>query len=71
VYTIRENAEVLIVASKKIGLEGNADKPKYMVMSRDQNAGRIQSMKRDNSSFERVQIFGNNFIESKFYSGRK
>jgi hypothetical protein len=30
------------------------DKTKYMVMSRDQNAGRTHSMKTDNSSFERV-----------------
>jgi hypothetical protein len=37
-YTIKENAEALIVASKEIGLEVNADKSKYMVMSRDQNA---------------------------------
>jgi hypothetical protein len=34
----KENAEGLIVASKEIGLEINADKTKYMVMSRDQNA---------------------------------
>jgi hypothetical protein len=31
--TIKENAETLIVGSKEIGLELNADKPKYMVMS--------------------------------------
>ena len=35
----------------------NADKTKYMVMSRDQNAGRSHSMKIDNSSFERVEEF--------------
>jgi hypothetical protein len=29
----------MIVASKESGLEVNADKTKYMVMSRDQNAG--------------------------------
>jgi len=45
------------VASKEIGLEVNADKPKYMVMSRDQNAGESHSMKIDNSSFERVEEF--------------
>jgi len=45
------------VASKQIGLEVNADKTKYMVMSRDQNAGQSHSMKTDNSSFERVEEF--------------
>jgi len=37
VHTIKEKAEALIVASKEIGLEVNADKTKYMVMSRDQH----------------------------------
>jgi len=45
------------VESKEIGLEVNADKTKYMVMSRDQNAGQSHSMKIDNSSFERVKEF--------------
>ena len=40
--------------TKEIGLEANADKTKYMIMSRDQNAGRIDCMKTDNSSIERV-----------------
>jgi len=35
IHTIKENAEALIVASKEIGLEVNADKTKSMVMSRD------------------------------------
>jgi len=39
VHTIKENAEALVVVSKEIGLEMNADKTKYAVMSRDQNAG--------------------------------
>ena len=39
------------------GLEVNADKTKYMVMSRDQNAGRSHNIKTDNSSFERVEQF--------------
>jgi hypothetical protein len=33
VHTIKENTEGLLVASKEIGLEVNADKTKYMVMS--------------------------------------
>jgi hypothetical protein len=39
------------------GLEVNADKTKYVVVSRNQNAGRSHSMKIDNSSFERVEEF--------------
>jgi hypothetical protein len=34
----KNNTEALVVASKGIGLEVNADKTKYMVMSGDQNA---------------------------------
>jgi len=33
VHTVKEKAESLIVASKEIGLEVNADKTKYMVKS--------------------------------------
>ena len=40
VHTVEENAEALVVATKETGLEVNADKTKYMIMSRDQNAGR-------------------------------
>jgi len=54
VHTIKENSEPLVVASKEIGPEVNADKTKYMVMSRDQNAGRSHSTKNDNCFFERV-----------------
>jgi len=39
VHTIKKNAEALVVASKEIGLEVNADVTKYMVISQDQNAG--------------------------------
>ena len=39
----------LIAATREIGLEVNANKTKYMVMSRDQNAGRIHSVRIDNS----------------------
>ena len=47
----------LVVSSKETGLEVNADKTKYMVMSRDQNAGRIHSVRIDNSTFKIVEEF--------------
>jgi len=50
-----------------------ADKTKYMVMTRYQNAGRSLNIKTDNSSFERLEEFRhleNNINKSKFYSGR-
>ena len=55
--TVTENAETLLVATKEIGLEVNDDKTKYMVMSRDWNAGWGHSVKTDNSSIERVEEF--------------
>jgi len=57
IRAVKENVEALVVAAEEIGLEVNANKTKYMVMSRDQNAGRTHSMKTDNSSFERVDEF--------------
>ena len=57
VHTVKGNAEALVVATKETGLEVNADKTKYMVMSRDRNAGRSHSLKNDNSSIERVEEF--------------
>ena len=55
VHTVKENAEALVVATKEIGLEVNADKTKYMLKSQDRNAGRGHSVKIDNSSIERVE----------------
>jgi len=52
IHTLQENAETLVAATRETGLEVNADKSKYMVMSRDQNAGRIHSVRIDNSTFE-------------------
>jgi len=72
VHTTKKNA---VVSSKETGLEVNADKTTYMVLSRDKNAGRSHSIRIDNSSFERVEEF--KYLEttltnqnSKFYSGR-
>jgi hypothetical protein len=50
----------LLVGSKEIELielEVNAEKTKYMVMSRDQNATRSHNIKIGNSNFERVEEF--------------
>ena len=57
VHTVKENAEALAVATKETGLEVNADKTKYMVMSRERNAGWGHIVKTDNSSIERVEEF--------------
>jgi hypothetical protein len=65
----KEYTDALVFASTKVDLV-NADKTKYMVMSRNLNAGRIHIIDINSSSCERVQIFGNNFNRSKFYSGR-
>jgi len=73
VHTIQKNAEALVVASKETGIEVNADKTNCMVMSRHQDLRLSHNIKTDISSFERVeriQIFGNNLNEAKFYSGR-
>jgi hypothetical protein len=79
VHTMKENVEVLLVASKETGLEVNADKTKYRVMSRDPNAERSHSMKIVNSSFVRVKEFkylgttltNQNFIQEEIKSRLK
>ena len=47
----------MVVASKEIGQQVNADKTKYMVMSQDQNAGWSHRIKNDNNSFEGLEEF--------------
>ena len=56
-HTLKENAEALVAATWEIGLEESADRTKYMVMSRDHNAGRNHSVRIDISTFERVEEF--------------
>jgi hypothetical protein len=57
IHTIRKNTEALLIASKEIGLEVNAEKTEYMVMSRDQNAGQNGYIQIGNESFETVEQF--------------
>jgi hypothetical protein len=57
VHTIRKNTEALLIANKEIGLEVNAEKTKYMVMSRDQNTGQNGYIQIGNEWFETVELF--------------
>jgi len=57
IHTLKENAEALVAATREIGLEISADKTKYMVMTRDQNAGRNHSVRINNSTFETMEEF--------------
>jgi len=71
IHTLKENAEALVAATREIGLEVSANKPKYMVMYRDQNAGRIQCVRIDNITFESVEGFkylGTNLINQNSFA---
>jgi hypothetical protein len=57
INTIKENSKTLLEASRDISLEINADKTKYMIMSRYSNAGQKQNIRTSNESFEKVAIF--------------
>ncbi|KAJ4444220.1 hypothetical protein ANN_06011 [Periplaneta americana] len=55
--TVRENTEILLEASKAIGLEVNPEKTKYMIMSRDGNIVRNGNINIGDLSFEEVEKF--------------
>jgi len=55
--TIDTNTDALVIASKDTGLVVNAGKTKFMIRSRDQNAGRSHIIKTENSCFESVEEF--------------
>jgi hypothetical protein len=55
--TIKENTETLSDASGDVGLEINAEKTKYMIMSRHQSSGENQNIRIANESFENVATF--------------
>jgi len=56
-WTVKKNTQASVVTSKEIGIEENAKKTKYMVMSQDQHAGQNHNIKIGNKSFERVEKF--------------
>jgi hypothetical protein len=57
VNTIKENTEILLKASRDIGLEINAEKTKCMIMSRHPNSGQNQNLRIANELFENVAKF--------------
>jgi hypothetical protein len=59
--TLKKNTETLMDVTKKVGLEINVDKIKYMLLSRHQNVGRNQDIKIAN------RLFGN--VSQLKYSG--
>jgi hypothetical protein len=70
IETIKKNTETLIDVSKEVSLEINVEKPKYMLLSRHQNAGQNQNIKIANKTIRKcvtVRISGNDSNELKFY----
>jgi hypothetical protein len=69
--TTIKNTEILIDAGKEVGLEVYVEKTKYMLVSRDQNAGKNEEIKIGNRSFENVSQFKylGTTVTIKFYSG--
>jgi hypothetical protein len=55
--TIKKNTETVIDASKEVGLDVNAEKTKYTLLSFHQNAVQNHDMKIANRSFENVAQF--------------
>jgi hypothetical protein len=71
IETIKKNTETLTDTSNEDDLEVNAEKTKYMLMSRHQNAGQNHNIKMANRCSENVAKFrlGNNSNKSKFDFG--
>jgi hypothetical protein len=81
VNTKKENTETLLESSRDIGLEINAEKTKYMIMSRHPTSGQNQNIRTANESFENVaklkslgttltnQNYINDEIKSRLNSG--
>jgi hypothetical protein len=55
--TIKKNTETLIDSSKEVGLEVNAEKSKYMLLSRHKNAEQNHDIKTANRSCETISQF--------------
>jgi hypothetical protein len=53
----KENSGTLLEACRDIGLEINADKTKYMIISRHPNSGQNQNIRIVNKLFEKMSKF--------------
>jgi hypothetical protein len=54
---MNKNKEALIDASTEVGLEVNAEKTKYMLLSSHQNVGQNHNIKTSNRAFENLAKF--------------
>jgi hypothetical protein len=54
---IKVNKETLLETSRDVGLEINAEKTKYMIMSRHPNSGQNYNIRITNESFQNVATF--------------
>jgi hypothetical protein len=55
--TRKKNTGALLDASKEVGLEGNPEETKYMIMSRSQKVGQKHSINIASRTFENVAKF--------------
>jgi hypothetical protein len=67
INTIKQNTETILEAGTDVALEINAEKTKYMIMSRHSNPGQNQNIRIANESFQSVakfKILGNDTNKS-------
>jgi hypothetical protein len=57
INTLKENTETFLEANRDIGLEIDAEKTMYTIMSRHPNSGQNQNIRIANESFEKVAKF--------------
>jgi hypothetical protein len=56
-HTIKVITEIFLESCRDVGIEINAEKTKYTIMSHHMNSGQNQNIRIANESFENVAIF--------------